>query len=131
MRQDFGIECIDHKGRFRLTCRLPGAGLGLMYGELIVQDTRSGAHLTLTRDEWRPLLKSILQLVKAAEGIVADLPIDPVTLAAWQIPVRSLASALGRAHLIKLYNEDLKQLQARYIERAEATTARLTGQAKS
>ena len=130
MRQDFAIECINHQGRFRLTCRLPGAGFGLSYGELTVHDTKSGVHLTLTRDEWRPLLKSILQLVKGADDIVADLPIDPVTRAAWQIPVRNLPMALARGGIITAYRDELEKLQARYIGRAEALSARISGQGK-
>jgi len=127
MRQDFGIECVHYQGRFTATCRMPGAGRGLSYGELTVHDTKSGVQMTLARDEWRPLLKSILQLVKGADNVVAGLPIDPVTRAAWQIPVRNLPMAMARGAIITAYRAELEQLQARYIERAAETTVKING----
>lgn len=127
MSGHYGIEAIAYHAGIRVSCRVPDASYVWRHGELIVEDTKTGARLALPRHEWAPLLKSIRQALRSASEALELVPADPVIRAVGRIPVKSHPAALARGAIMTRYHAELMELRQRHLARAEALTAMLTG----
>ena len=125
MSGHYGIETIAYHAGIRVSCRVPDASYGWRYGELTLEDTKTGVRLALPRHEWTPLLKAIRHALRTASEAMEVVPADPVIRAVGRIPVRSYAASLARGSIVNKYHQELKALRQSYIDKADSLLAQL------
>lgn len=122
MKPSQTYEAVTSHERFRLTARATDQGFGWQDVQLRVEDTETGAGITLNRTELMPLLGAIKAALKSVEDSANGLPSDPVERAARRIPGSGMARAMHRGHIIKAYNEEVAELRERWLQRIDAIT---------
>lgn len=100
----YGIETVAYHAGILVTCRVPDAYCGGIYGELIVEDTKTGVRLTLHRHEGTHLPKAIRKALRSASEALEIVHADRVIGAAVRIPVDSDAVALARGSILNKYH---------------------------
>ena len=109
-------DAVVYHERFRVTARAAEPYSGDPQVQLLVEDTKSGAAIELGRAEVTPLLRVIREVIKAVDDAAAGLPSDPVERAARRVPSGKY-HGLQRSHMMKAYNQELDELQERYVQR--------------
>ena len=117
-------DAVVYHERFRVTASSPEPYTGAPQVQLVVEDTKSGAAIELSRAELTPLFRVIREVVKAVDDAAAGLPSDPVERAARRVPPGKY-HGLQRNHMLKAYAQELAELRERHILRFDEWAERV------
>jgi len=119
------FDAVLHHERFRVRASSPEPYTGAPQIQLLVEDTKSGAAITLGRAELTPLLRVIREVIKAVDDAAASLPSDPVERAARRVPSSGKYHGLQRSHIMNGYARELDELREKYVQRFDEWAERV------